>query len=374
MQNLDNSALVPAGQALPLLPVQPAVQTGALSPNNKQILGSYAGRIYSNHLIPHNLIRQETSGFWNTIRNMMPTSWTVGSNVGWAVSLTHGGQASNYVIGQIAQRLMPVPAPQALTWGESIRRTLLGIEERTVEETARLVLTPRVLPLITAFCSTGGGITVMGAAALAGLLYNRILGDAETKYTLDNLPDLDQLLKVNEDGNIVDANGTVMTLRDLQDICQTINRYDLTCKLSNAKKEEIEGIINGYLKDRVTYLNGEKISESDEKIIQLAKERLMGNNPCNYSQEIENAINLLADNVPSISMRIEEMRQHMRRVKSGVNLYEEPPRSTLLIEEMPHNFIENYEGQGLAVSSSAPVSSSAAVTAAAAAAASGKQE
>lgn len=340
----SNMALVPVQPAAqPIAQTESNKQTGQISQVNKEILGKYAGHIYTKHLTPSHLIKTEKSGFWMTISSWLPTAYTVGSNVGWAIALTHGGDTSNWVVSKIAHKVLPPPAAKSSGW-EGFKNRLLGIEERSVEEAAKLLLTPKILPILTSVCTSGGGITMMAAAALAGVLYNRLIGTPGTKYTLDTLPDLDSLLKVNEEGKIVDANGTEMTLRDLKDICLTINRYDLTCKLMTAKKEEIEGIFNSYLKDRVSYLDGSEIDAKDREIIAIAKDRLMGNNPMNYAEDIVNSINLLADHVPAMKMSLEDIRQHMDKVKAGVNLLEEAPKVTLLIEEMPKDFKEEYQG------------------------------
>lgn len=320
MQSSDLQTL-PAQRALTLVSGN---QTGPLCEKNKQILSNYAGRIYTKITKSDEPHQQVESRLQRVFNSLTPSAYTVGSNIGWAASLTYGSQALNFAIGQLVSHYLPVQQQQSSSWFGSMSSAAARTEQRVAVESARLALTPQLLPFLTAACTSGGGLTMMGAVALASILYNRILRSPESKYTMNNLPDIDQLLTVNKDGKIVDANGTEMTMQDLTDIFNTINRYDLTCKLMNAKKEEIEGVLNGYLRDKVTLWNGEKISPKNVKKIEEVKNRLMGNNPMDKAKGIKKVIKLLSDNVLPVNMSLEDLNRQMQR-KPGPSLLEVKP-------------------------------------------------
>jgi hypothetical protein len=248
-------------------------------------------------------LKTADSGIIANIMAFLPSWNSAGRLAGYAIAQTHGADITNGLVCRVADSLFPKPQ-QALTYGESFFNAFTGIAKPTLAETAKIMITPKALPYITMACQGVGGLVFPAAVSLTMLILNRILSDPNTKYKPEKLPELDKLITL-ADGKYIDANGNMLTERDLTDIRAAVNRYDFICRLLAAGKEDVEGIFADYLKLKPThgdfplnmeFADGTAVSPKQFKKIVEAFERLKSQNFTN--QGMWDVIQLFAKHLP----------------------------------------------------------------------------
>jgi hypothetical protein len=248
-------------------------------------------------------LKTSDSGFLAMIFSYFPSSNTTGKLAGFAIAQTHGADITNGLVCRVADLLFPKPQ-MALTYGESFFNAFSGVAKPTLSETAKIMITPKVLPYIAMACQGVGGLVFPAAVSLTMLIINRVLSDPNSKYTPEKLPDLDQLITV-KDGRYIDANGNALTERDLKDIRVAVNRYDFICKLLAADQEDVEAIFSDYLKVKPThsdeplnleFADGKPVSKKEFQKIIIAFERLKSQNYTN--QGMWDVIQFFSEHLP----------------------------------------------------------------------------
>ena len=281
----------------------PDIAKKELSQPNREILKDHLVKKCGSAFSEATAKAAQPSMLETLIAAVLPSSRTAGRGVGYAIAVTHGAEVSNGLISYVADRLLPEKIDKPKTWGETIFNGFVQTANPTIEETAKLMLTPKLLPLVTVFSQGAGGLLLPAAVSLVTMLVNKLLSDPNSKFTPDNLPPFDQLLKY-KDGEYFDANGEKLSRQDMKDLSQSVVRYNLVCELLTANREDVSPILSRYIKDTVTedgklqavYADGTKVSEKEVKHIEEAFDRLRGVNP--DLRSVWKAITLLADHVP----------------------------------------------------------------------------
>ncbi len=292
---------------------------GSLSPNNQVILQKHIVD-YEKKLNP---IEVQTSSVWNTIWDNIPGSQAVGRYLGWGAAQTHGAEISNALITMVFNNCFPEQIKEKeLTIRERCYNSLVGIAKPTAEEASKFLITPKILPYVTMFCSSAGGIALPVAALLVKALYDKVLGDPNSKFTPKNVPSLENLLTA-KDGDIIDANGNTLNQQDITDIKNLVNKCNLAYQLLTSTKSEVDILMNKYLKfgeddNQILYSNGEVVNETDLKEIKISINRLRGANPTH--ENLNKMIDLLAEHLPEI---LEEVTVDEPVEASVVNLANE---------------------------------------------------
>lgn len=239
----------------------------------------------------------DNSSFLSYIASYFPSSKTAGRALGYAAATTHGPGFSNGTIDFVAGKIFATAEP-APTFGGWFKSKIMGEAQTMVAESAKLAITPRVLPLLQMLGMNIGGLTAAGSVALFCILYGRIMNGTQSKYTLSSPPPLEELLKLEGD-NIYDANGNRLTERDLADIKKTVLLYNTLSKFIESDKASLDNLLEKFMLIRsdnweIYYRDGTKVSEKELKVIEKAYERLKGTNPMEKAKGIHKMIKLLA--------------------------------------------------------------------------------
>lgn len=276
-----------------------------LSHNNKNVLQKHLLEKCGPAFKEATLKTAESGGVLSKIYSYFPSSQSSGRLAGYAVAQTHGAEISNGLICRVADFIFPKqPQDTQKGYGQAIFGAFFNVAKPTLEETTKMMVTPKILPYVTMACQGIGGLLLPSAVSLTMLLINRVLSDPNSKFTPDKLPPLNELVRI-QDGRYVDANGNKLSEQDLQDIRVAVNRYDLVCKLIGADQEDIESIFLDYLKVDSThadeplnlkFADGTTVTPKQYEKIILAFQRLKSQNVTGES--MWKAIKLLADHLP----------------------------------------------------------------------------
>ncbi len=267
---------------------------------NQKVLHAYGekvgGRI--NNLAPQ--APKSSFSLWGSITALLPSSKTTGEAVGYAAAATHGPSLSNKSIDFVCKRVFQ--AEKSQSWGGWFKSAVLGVARPSVAEMAKLSITPKLVPVLEIIGVGLGGLTAQGTIALISILYGRIMNDKNTKFTLDNLPSVENLLSQDKEGRIVDANGNEMTEEDLKDIKDTVLRYDTICKFLDTDKKTLDQLLEKFLFLRsdnwdIYYRDGNKVSEEDLKVIEEGCSLLKRSNPMEKTKAIRSMIKRLTAHV-----------------------------------------------------------------------------
>lgn len=275
-----------------------------LSARNKDVLLDYAKGI-EQKMNP----TQETliTSISKTIFSKLPGAKQIGSWVGWAVAQSHASGVTNDLITLAFNHVAPIPYKKP-TLSEKCYNAFIGVAMPTAEETAKLLITPKLLPIITICFSTGGGYALPAAIALATALTKRVMSDPNSKYDLNNLPKLNELIFLTADGPI-DANGIALTKTDIEDLRTAANKLNIAYQLLNCSREDLDQLMNKYFKYEKAdgtiaqwgvYPDGTELTEKEYNTIELGILRLRGTNPTGES--LNEMIELLAKHLPMMSL------------------------------------------------------------------------
>lgn len=264
---------------------------------NKRILYNYANEL-ENQIGNLGPKPEQGSLIGSKVSALMPSSKQVGSFIGSSLATTHGAAVTNGTIDFVCKKLFV--AEKNDTWTSWFNSTLLGVVRPTIAETAKLMITPKVLPIMQILGGPLGGLTAAGTVALFTILYGRIYGADNNKFSLSNPPPLDKLLERDPlNGTIVDANGNELTTQDLKDIEKTVKKYDTVCKFIDFNKKGLDQLLHKLMLIRsdsadIYYQDGQQVSEEEIRIMEKAYKRLMGTNPMEKAEGIHEMIKLLA--------------------------------------------------------------------------------
>ena len=247
----------------------------------------------------------DNGGILSKIFSWLPSAKSTGQLAGYAIAQTHGAEISNGMICMVADFIFPKNEIKQKTYSEAIFNTFFSVAKPTLAETAKIMVTPSILPYVTMACQGVGGLALPAAVSLTMLIVNRILSDPNSKFTPDTLPPLNELITI-KDGKYFDANGNQLMEQDLLDIRVAVNRYDLVCKLLAADQDDIDAIFLDYLQVDVSshqdaplslkFADGTDVSAKQSEKIILAFQRLKSQNVTGES--MWKAIKLLADHLP----------------------------------------------------------------------------
>src|SRR5262245_42878988 len=117
------------------------VNNKPLSTENRLILKNHADSLQNKLQI------SKPDGFWTSVTSYLPSlpsSKTTGQVLGQAVFQTHGTEWTNNIIGLVARRIMPTTITPELTLAQKLARWASGYVEPTIEETAKMLITPKI--------------------------------------------------------------------------------------------------------------------------------------------------------------------------------------------------------------------------------------
>lgn len=274
---------------------------------NKTILSEYAKSIENkiNNLGPRQQEIQEKVS--TALTSWLPTPRQFGATMGYAMATTHGPAMSNRVIDFVCSRLFVQETGN--TWYSIFRRAVLGIAQPTITETAKLAITPKVLPIIQLIGGSLGGLTAAGTIALIMILYGRAMNTSSGKHTPSNPPKLEELLHIEEStGKVFDANGHHLTKQDISDIREIVLRYDTVCKFVDCDQEKLDQLFRSFLLIRTDnlhyyYQDGTSLTESELECTERCYNQLKGTNPLQKAKSIHATIKLLSKHQGTIPMK-----------------------------------------------------------------------
>ena len=263
------------------------------STNNKSILLKHAEDTLAK--FTHNDPKKAHKLF-TLISQAIPSHKEIGYNVGGAVAAVHTTEASNWVIGRIAQRAFNMEAKE--DWNSWLVSALFS------PFTSRGGLSSNFMPVLSVFGTVVGGVTIPTALAFANLLYDNYFPDKQ--FELKDIPKLSDVYKVTEDGQIVTREGKKLSSRDIADIKKDIATLDIIYRLLNSDPVKLEKDFIIKREDGAfVYLDGEvipknKIKEGKSSVSTELKalERLSGENPQKRDKAIAKFIKHLAEHTP----------------------------------------------------------------------------
>lgn len=301
------------------------VNNDFISIQNQTVLHKRAKEIWETAGLGANNVNTNV-GFWSTIASYMPfaTSQDAGRFIGFAVSQTHGADLSNATIQLAVRHLFPKEDPSPKNWRQAIIDKIQGVAEPTIEEIAELVITPKVLPFVQMFLVNAGGIAIPAAVMLISSVYQRCLGSQQNKLTLEKMPDMDTLMKVDkETQKIYTASGRELSPLGFKDIVKNVKEYDIICKILKSKNaNDIYAIIDEYTLGRedgiITFKNGKILSAEDIHNIEKGIERIKDENLFGKEKSLLRLIKLLRNNSQEVSQNQTILNGSIIRCDDGI--------------------------------------------------------
>ena len=204
--------------------------------NNQEVLKSYGEEITQK--LGAKKVKQESSWGFGWISGYFTTTtaeklgYTVGESIGWA----HGAQVSNFAVDIVVSQFFKAPEPVSKWSWEAFKRAISGVAEVSIAETAKLTITPKVLPVISVMAGTVGSIALPAAICMISQIYSRVM-TAEESNELAQLS-IGELFSVDpETGRFRDAFGVLLSEQDMKDVVNVTTQYDLVYNLSEALKQ-----------------------------------------------------------------------------------------------------------------------------------------
>lgn len=286
-----------------------AVGKNYLSDYNKDALLDYAGSLWKEA----KLHEEKSNSVWNTIVSYLPSSRSVGSLLGEWTALTYGAQLSNSTVDFLASKIFNQPAPSLSYW-EIFKNKVTGAAQTTVTGSVKVLVTPGFVKSLSLLGATAGGMT---GAALAGTIvymYHQYLNNAKGLAKLQALS-LDQLIKVSESGQLIDAFGRELSANDIKMMQRLISKYNLITLLSRQERDKVSGFLfDNYLIEKEGawfYANGKQVGEQDKQAILLFIEELNTSLPPGINKtNLSHVIHLLTLNLPTFDSLDNQSADH----------------------------------------------------------------
>ncbi len=309
--------------------------------NNQEVLRNYAEEIAESFQVQP---REQPSYLWTLIAPYFPTWESAGSNIGRTIAATHGQQWSNATIDFVFRKIFQDETKIISRWSyEGIKQLISGTAQQTISEVTKLNVTPKALPVITAFCGVAGQITLPLVVTLVGFAYGKVMHSAEGQKSLGSLP-LEQLFTIDpETGLLRNAFGHLLTEKDMKDIFAGTAEYTLIGKLVElcqeidkapegdseaTRKSMIEALLKTYLIERqdgvVVFPDGTVRTPADKELMDAGLAILTRNNPRHDKKEIRKLIKLLARHslLPFSSLSINDKIDAQDQAKKMPALFE----------------------------------------------------
>ncbi|MBA2368922.1 MAG: hypothetical protein H0V82_07865 [Candidatus Protochlamydia sp.] len=277
--------------------------------NNQSILNNYADKVSNKINVEP---KYEPSYIWSVVSPYIPTWKDAGKGFGEAVSLTYGSGWSNKTIEFVVGKIFQGELKSVSRWSiEGLRQSIAGSAQKTFAEVAKVTITPKALPFITALSGIGGQLAMAGVVTLVGYVYNSY--HPNQRAALGELS-LDQLFTVDPETNCLrDAFGRLLTEKDMAAMFKASAKYTLIAELiklcqemdkfpeddfQEASKELLENLVKNYCIERSdgskVFPDGHIITQKDEDIINNGIEILLRVNLANEKKDIKKLVKLLS--------------------------------------------------------------------------------
>jgi hypothetical protein len=256
----------------------------------------------------------------NYVYSWFPSTDAAGRGVGTALCLVHASEMSNRMVEEVlpylGNKAFHLVTGLELPSGEGY---VASKAKKVVLEAAKLAATPMLVQAATALVPPAAGLTLSGMVAITCWLYHKAIPN-NAKEPLQTVSTLDEAFKVTEEGKILDINSKAISKAELKSVIKWVSRYDLACKLYDAKIEDIDDIFKSFMGPihtetggtETTYVDkwGKPLEKKDIKIIKQARNLLKEENATKDFEEIGKAIELLADSKSNVSMK--ELKKSMK--------------------------------------------------------------
>lgn len=174
----------------------------------------------------------------------------VGNYGGKMVSDTYGSEALNKAVDFVWRKIFS-PTTNSRAVDMTIRAT-------------QMTVTPLLLPYVSLFASAGGGLALTTTVSLVGALYNMLL--ATGKYTLNDLPPPDKLLRYDSDKKcFFDALDQKLDKQAIIDLQRLVHEYDLIEKILTSNRKEVFGMLLDSLKQNEEF---KALPESEKQLFE----------------------------------------------------------------------------------------------------------
>lgn len=176
----------------------------------------------------------------------------------------------------------------------------------------QLVITPKVLPYLTAFSCAAGGIALPAAIGMVSQLYTWLLKSG--KYTLETLPPPDQLIRYeSDDHSFYDALGNKLGDQEFVDLQRNVYEFDLISKILLSSREDVESVFNEALN------NSDGHGKLDEEEIKEMISRLKEENRYAGKEGILPQIKQFARyTLPTINRRSMQNNQYLNEIQRSM--------------------------------------------------------
>lgn len=274
----------------------PTAVRGPLSPQNREILSSYALRTYQK-LEACSLFQREEAQTTiergiDWLRSFLPGYRAGGSNAPEAGSTSSEKQATRVVTQKIESESS---AGKTKIKGKMVcNAVLFGLS-----------------PVIAGTVPVVGGAVATGVSAAGKLAYEF----AAKPTTPDILPALNffGLVTRDEQGNYFSSTGAALHERDVRKIHQAIRQVELASKLYDTNRENIASIVKKYLSSNDLLqaselragIDGKVFTREERTYIEDGVECLESDNLMNESLPIEKLIETLTSHIPPFDMGLE---------------------------------------------------------------------
>lgn len=264
-------------------------KSNELSLQNKKILTDYAKKMWGKLSAP--VIEPETKTLSGWLWSWVPGSKSAGSFLGGKLANLHGPVVTGMLIEAIIERLTP-EIPSKSYW---FKAQFYSSTKAVLSEGIKGYIIPIATPLLVAAGGVAGGLALETAIGVVASLYHQIMQNPEKIKEL-------QLQKLTPDAlleNPSEFEG-LLDKEDLKQITQLAIKYDLAFKLSQAKTDEVEKLLNEYIITRSdgkkVFKNGAKISSTLRDALKQSVELLTTKNITNNAKPIKQLLDAIAYN------------------------------------------------------------------------------
>lgn len=282
------------------------VESVEYTANNRTVLKNYADKIARRFDVQP---KEETNYLYSKISQYLPTWESAGKKIGESIGATHGQDWTNGTIDFVVEKIFQDKAKQASLWSlQGLKQRITGAAQKTVAETLKLTITPKALPVLTAFSGVAGQIALPLVVSLVSFAYKKAMHDPEALKKLSPLS-LDELFTVDlETNQLRDGFGNLLTSEDMLDIYHGTAKHALIGKLiqlcqeidqnPNDAKSLLQVLVNTYLIHRIdgknVFPDGAPVTDADKAIIEEGINTLARNNPYKKKNKIRCFIKLLS--------------------------------------------------------------------------------